>query len=267
MPSANPDQEQSPGDKPQGPSGGCQQGPVARFSAFIDTYREEQKSNREQEASEDAGRKQREWATLIFVILTTIGIFYQAWIFNSTDQAAHETAGAAISAVETAKKAMILDQRAWIGIESMDPIPSIPKSGETFAAAVRIKNTGKTPSRDTVIVGRIDPIPIQSRPIYSYDADVKRPSGSLAPNAGASIPFTPLNDASTKKPAPLTDDNIASITNGKIKIFVHGRIDYKDIFDEPHWTTFCAFLAIPLDGHFTRCETNNDTDDYKETHK
>src|SRR5260221_5489619 len=57
---------------------------VSGLSAFINAYRNEQKANRAQENSEDRGKKWREILTLIFVILTTGGIFYQAYLIKRT---------------------------------------------------------------------------------------------------------------------------------------------------------------------------------------
>jgi hypothetical protein len=61
-------------------------------------------ADRKQERREDRGNKALQVATLVFVILTTAGIFYQASILNKTDSAAHESAAAAKDAADAAKK-------------------------------------------------------------------------------------------------------------------------------------------------------------------
>src|ERR1700719_3225230 len=61
-------------------------------------------ADRQQERREDIGNKLLQVATLFFVILTTVGIFYQASILNKTDAAVHESAAAAKDAADAAKK-------------------------------------------------------------------------------------------------------------------------------------------------------------------
>ena len=75
------------------------------LSTFIHTYRREQQANRAQEEGEDRSRKRREIATLVFIILTTAGIFYQARILNRSDEAIQKSANAAKDAADAAKDA------------------------------------------------------------------------------------------------------------------------------------------------------------------
>jgi hypothetical protein len=105
---------------------------ISGLSAFIHTYRNEQEANRAQEGREDRGKKWREIWTLIFVILTTGGIFYQAHILNNSDTTFKETL---ISQQETSKRQL----RAHVLFESVNITPS----GAIF---VRFKNSGQTPA-------------------------------------------------------------------------------------------------------------------------
>jgi hypothetical protein len=59
-----------------------QRGPSTDFTALINAIRREAQANREQERREDRGKCFREYLTLIFVMATAAGVFYQAWIFN-----------------------------------------------------------------------------------------------------------------------------------------------------------------------------------------
>jgi hypothetical protein len=68
-------------------------------TALRDAYRNEQQVNREQHDREDRRRKFLEIATLVFVVLTTIGVFIQAYILNRSDHAFQETARAAIDQI------------------------------------------------------------------------------------------------------------------------------------------------------------------------
>jgi len=130
------------------------------LAAFINAYRNEKKTDREQEYREYCGRRSIEICTLIFVICTTVGIFIQACILNSSDRAMHEfaqasvtSANAARTAAEAAIKAVensiaIERSRLFVGNVSLkrsndkDPSPTI---------SFQIINLGKTGALMTAI--------------------------------------------------------------------------------------------------------------------
>src|SRR5580704_8504975 len=93
---------------------------ISGLSAFINAYRNEQKANRAQEGGEDRSKKWREIWTLVFVILTTGGIFYQAYLFRgqlAEMQSAGEQTGLLIGAnaklaEAAAKQAEAADKQA-----------------------------------------------------------------------------------------------------------------------------------------------------------
>jgi hypothetical protein len=78
---------------------------VSGVAAFIHAYHNEQEANRQQEGREDRGKRRRDIATLVFVILTTIGIFGQAWILHNSDDAIQKSATAAKDSADAAKTA------------------------------------------------------------------------------------------------------------------------------------------------------------------
>jgi Tfp pilus assembly protein PilX len=131
--------------------------------------------------------------------------------------------GLSKQAVDTAKNEMKLDQRAWVGVEYINPVPTTPKVGAVFAVTIGIKNTGKTPARHLVSYGRQDPIAANSQPNYSYDEVKKHFAGTLAPNAGASIPFNPLFDGATGKPLALTQDVMIDLVTAISKYLFTAR--------------------------------------------
>jgi hypothetical protein len=47
------------------------------------------------------------------------------------------------------------------------------------------------------------------------------------------------------------------INSGAYRVYVHGRIDYDDVFRQKHWTTFCFHLT---DGAWASCREHNDAD-------
>lgn len=213
-------------------------------------------------------------ATIILAIATSALAMIALWqwtALNSSDVAIHESAKAATDAAKAAKdsvrltrNAMKLDQRAWIGVSLVDPIPSIPVAGKTFAAKITITNSGRTPARNIVSVGTLDPLTPPELPDFTYTGREKLNMGTIAPGGGGTIPFTPLHDNTTKADYILAPEFINKLIDRTATVYVSGRIDYSDIFGVPHWTTYCAFLIVPFNGQFGRCESHNDTDDYNE---
>jgi hypothetical protein len=51
------------------------------------------------------------------------------------------------------------------------------------------------------------------------------------------------------------------LRSGAIQLFTHGRIDYKDVFGQSHWVTFCYFLLVPFNEHFGVCADHNESDE------
>jgi hypothetical protein len=213
-------------------------------------------------------------ATIILAIATSALAMIAVWqwsALNSSDIAIHESAKAATDAAKAAKDsvrltrdAMRLDQRAWIGVSTIDPVPSIPSEGKTFTAKVNITNSGKTPARNIISVGSLDPLESPKLPDFSYTNHDRLNMGTLAPGAGGVIPFTALHDITANKDYVIVHEFLDKLINKQAIIYVSGRIDYDDIFGQPHWTTYCAWLTVPFNGQFARCETHNETDDYKE---
>ena len=90
------------------------------FAALIDTMRKEGRANRKEESREDRGKRFREYLTLLFVIATTAGVFYQAYIFSgqltemksSGEQTTKLIENNAVLAASAAKQAEATDKQA-----------------------------------------------------------------------------------------------------------------------------------------------------------
>jgi hypothetical protein len=164
---------------------------VAKAVATLeDTIAKKADASRDQTHREDRGSKLIEIATLLFVILTTVGIFYQARILNSSDEAIHQSADAAKdaadaakSSVETTKKIMRIDQRAWIGLDYIEAIPNNLEAGKSIGTRIGIKNTGKTPARNIVIYSLLEPANTGKPLNFSYKDITPIRGGFLSPRA------------------------------------------------------------------------------------
>ena len=147
---------------------------VAEAIAVLNrTLAEQANANRKQEYREDTGNKLIRGLTLLFVILTTIGIFWQASIFNSqlieaqkvfgpirdqadaskravdaamkqSDAATRQSEMAAKQA-DFSAKALTQAQRAWVGPRDAR-FESKPASGKTNKIIIEYQNTGKEPA-------------------------------------------------------------------------------------------------------------------------
>lgn len=180
-----------------------------------------------------------------------------------------KAANAARDSVETTKSIMRIDQRAWIGLDYIDAVPNNPEVGKTFGAKGAIKNTGKTPARNLVIYSIIEPVDAGKRPNFSYEGIPKIIGGFLPPNGRAFLPVNVLVDLTLpeRPPAIFTQKQMDLFQGEKFGIYAHGRIEYEDIFGNPHWITYCSYIPNPLIGGFAFCAEHNETDDYQETKK
>jgi hypothetical protein len=147
------------------------------FAVLIDTIRSEGRANRKEESREDRGKRFRDYLTLVFVIATTAGVFYQAYIFSgqlaemksSGEQtglliganaklaeatakqadAAEKQAKAMNDAVEVSKQSLIVGGRAWVGPRTTK-ITSPIEIGKPIELAIEYANTGREPALDFV---------------------------------------------------------------------------------------------------------------------
>jgi hypothetical protein len=144
--------------------------------------------------------------------------------------------------IELSKEALVTTQRAFVFLNELDPDYSFRTNPEYSVKRLIIKpqwrNSGKTPLRSMTVnvnwIDRSDDLPCDFD--YTYMSPPVRMF--IGPEA-------------TEWSAPIDiPENIASAAiDGTIKIFIWGRVDYGDIFDEtqPHFTEWCYRLH-PLIG-------------------
>jgi len=275
MPSQDKHNENPNAGEDGGPSTQKEKDRIAKaIIAFKDALIHEEDASREQESRQDTSNKWIQVATLIFVILTTAGIFVQAVILHNTDEAiqksaiaAQNAAIAAKDAVDATKSQMQLDQRAWLGVDSIRPDPFIPEIGKPFIVWIAFKNVGKTPARNIVNYGRGEPVLKGRSPNFSYSDVRPYVAGVLQPGGTAATTVAPMTVPGTNQSIIINDDLMNGMKSEQITIYVHGRFDYQDIFGTSHWVTYCANLIIPFNKTFGFCDGNNDTDDYQPTKK
>jgi hypothetical protein len=104
-------------------------------------------------SAEEAIADYTKWLAILTALLVLVAAFQIAFLVDA-NRVASESAGAAkrsakaaFDAVEATRENMRLDQRAWLGIAAIKPVPTIPEVGKPIQAIVEIRNSGKTPAR------------------------------------------------------------------------------------------------------------------------
>ncbi len=129
-------------------------------------------------------------------------------------------------------------------------------------ATVGIQNSGKTFAREVEVA-----IYCALRSDFLSDSDLAKAAKleMTGPGEISLAPLTPntiylltgyLFDDRERK---LTQSEVEQIQSGKVKLFVFGKIAYKDIFDVEHWTTFSVRYR-PVDGKYEATNQFNDVD-------
>jgi len=143
------------------------------------------------------------------------------------------------------------DQRAWISVKEITVSKSLIV-GSPVQVSVTAINTGKTPALNMVVSDfGMGPIETDRRRdlIIHYSAHEV-----IAPNNTNTVLATATYD----------DESIRGILAGAIRIYVRGRLVYKDVFGLTHQTKFCAYY--PNNGsptsstYFFNCKSGNSMD-------
>jgi hypothetical protein len=204
---------------------------------------------------------------LVIVGAVQIGFFYRQLklIRESLDDAkiaadaAKESADVAKIQAETARATLATMQdtaqrqlRAYIRLNTNNT-PSI--TGE-FLVHSLIENSGQTPAYD-----------VQSWTFVEVFAN-PLPEGHQFHAAPEVIPGTrfvvnPDSVHSTWSPrngnVPLTDEDIAAITDEYLTLYYWGEVRYRDAFNASHWSRFrLSWTNRPIYGGWRYCEEGND---------
>jgi hypothetical protein len=166
---------------------------------------------------------------------------------------------AAQDSAEAIQRQMRQDQRPWISVElGGTPVPNTEKGTVTFNTVenqpieipLRITNVGKTPARrveaqffvEIVKNGQIPDLHPKKKADNGYSA------GIIFPN----IP----NPTNASRLRPIIRSEMKDLVEGKSYIAAHGRVDYRDVFNIPHWATFCLWVPF-ANAMFTSHECAN----------
>jgi hypothetical protein len=147
-----------------------------------------------------------------------------------------------------AREALTVDQRAWIG-----PIEAIIPESDSEPYGVWISNSGRTPGLNVVTTMSQLFIPIDEKFVPRYNS----PGGPYSSSVIQPGMRIRVNGLGTRKAFGANEER--GILTGTHRMYLYGRIEYRDIFKRPRWTTFCLYMASNFKS-FEACETYNDAE-------
>lgn len=148
---------------------------------------------------------------------------------------------------EILKTQMINDTRAWVTVEKAYHNPF--REGERVAARVVFVNSGNSPAMNvaaqTEMELRSNEVPT---PMPLRQTNQLRSKSVMGPQAH--------HTADVFSTAPLSKQHTNAVTKKGKRLYVWGRIEYDDIFNQHRTTEFCMRSQINSK-KFEACENNN----------
>lgn len=205
------------------------------------------------QGDQQANKSTANWS-LIFAGVIALGalvqifaVIVQAGFTRRQLRLTKQAADAATKSAETAEKNVQqamdmtrLDQRAWLAVTTITG--EAPQAGQRFNVKIIVTNTGKTFAKNVRVSSFSRSVP-RDQPVPNFAEEVEagnvrigedRSVGIMAPNATYTSPLITEGGIS----AATTED----FRRGRTILYIFGRITYDDIFDCPHWTTFCSVM-------------------------
>jgi|SRR6185437_2315918 hypothetical protein len=243
MPSKDTSQEQGEAEEERGPRKQQKQDAIAKAVVVLkDALVEQSDTNRKEEGRQNTVEKIIEVATLIFVVLTTIGIFWQATILNQSDHAIQKSAIAAKDAADAAKDAVRLSDktaerqlRAYLHVSHgawQQYPPQTPGSGPQYGAEIFINHAGATPGYKIRVDATIEVAPYLLNQT-KLESPISMGGGNVTKREFAILyGATPIQ---LTVATPFSVDAIRLATSndrllGDHRFYLHGIIRYLDIF-------------------------------------
>jgi len=175
------------------------------------------------------------------------------WAQKTTQQGVEAGERESSRALQATITQLHLDQRAWLGV---DNIEGIPTKGQLFTFKVAIKNTGKTPAKN---VGGWKHCEIHPKIPNVQAACRKGLNEGLSSNAILNPGGVLLAVFNPSKGQPLQQD-FSEIVGSDRLFYVYGCVIYDDVFKNKHWLTYCSYWNEREQG-YDPCEKYNDTGD------
>lgn len=141
-----------------------------------------------------------------------------------------------------------LDQRAWVG-----PVEVATPDKPTELYGVWLANSGKTPALKVITKVSQQLIPASATFTPAYHP-TKEPGSASVLHPGMRI-----RADSVARLVDFLPQERQQVSRGSHRFYLYGRIEYWDVFERPHWTTFCLYMATDLKS-FRVCDRYNDAE-------
>jgi hypothetical protein len=155
--------------------------------------------------------------------------------------AAIKAANAAKNAAAIARQTLETEERAYVGVASLDLHADADylETGKAPTARVGFFNVGRTPATEVVgeVVLSIGPSPCSSKNNFEYRED-------LLPPPGRTIIYPSIIYYMESPQGPLPPSYGVGLRERRFKSCVYGRVSYDDTLGNHHMTHFCFFYVF-----------------------
>ncbi len=200
----------------------------------------------------DEKREARDKIRLAVEIIGLIFVIIYAGLTALMYGANKKSADAASRAASVAEQTLRQDQRGWVAVTAINS-QNPPEINKKFTYAVHLIDTGRTPARNVIVHVGDELLPKGKQPNLLIDSRQVR-LGVLSPQSERSYEGNPIPEG--RIPITITQENISALKN--LRLVIHGKITYDDIFGCHHWVTYCSYLRDDWSG-YAFCPENNDT--------
>ena len=229
---------------------------VHRIIAFDDkTVRDAKKESDRQYRTQNS-IKRATWGAVTAACIYAGIAAWQGWEMRKATIAA-------TNAANTAHDALILDQRAWVGVQGTESEEFSVANG--FIVTVVFSNSGKTPAHSVQSSAgyKTSPVPVSGPTKKEIAALEFRPAQSIAPQSKYNMTLgkIAIGEGATPRQMEGVRNLLAQfpdIQKGNLVLYYYGILRYDDIFNMTHETQFCIYLADPKTKRVGVCDAFND---------
>ena len=219
----------------------------------------------ESEQNERPSKNRWELVGRIIAFVTVIAALAVAIFTYSTLRQVTKQANSAQGQLRVMQRQLRMDQRAWIivkypTIQLIDGSPiTVPLATENIGNTVAKNVSGKVSVYLTKAGGDPDLDYGPGHTHYEFG-----PTGLFIPNTPDVMNWDAIRDG---KKIILTTAAHRAIIEGDMLITIHGKIEYRDIFGDSHWLTFCqqAGGGTMRPTSSNKCASYNNTDEQEES--
>lgn len=160
-----------------------------------------------------------------------------------------------IGTEKTAQKQL----RAYVFLDPVKEMTFVskPSTSSTIEIEIHVKNVGLTPAHDVLCESwvTLDVWPLPSTFNFFDQKSVEPKSRHIIPPGG-------IKHYHTGSSRSLNDKELADVHNDKLRVYIYGRITYKDSFGNLYYTNFChastSLGKLGFKSAIALCDRHND---------